>query len=84
MGVTLSDAGTGAGIVTVSSGSPAAKAGLVAGDIIVAIDGHPTADVAGLAEVLAKLAPGDVARVSVQHQDGTLANLTVTLGQLPG
>jgi S1-C subfamily serine protease len=84
LGVTLTDTNGGAGIVTVVPGSPAAKAGIVAGDIVLSVNALITPDTSTLAEVLAKLAPGDVARVQVQHQNGTSSTFNVTLGQLPG
>ncbi len=85
LGVTMSDAnGGGALIVAVKSGTPAATAGLVAGDTIVGVDGMAIPDGSTLAGTLAAHHPGDVVKMKVQHQDGTTTTISVTLGQLPG
>jgi S1-C subfamily serine protease len=74
----------GVGIVTVTPGSPAAKAGLQAGDVITAVNGTSTPDTETLATVLATLRPGQQVPVKVTNADGSTATVTVTLGQLPG
>lgn len=84
MGVTLSDAPNGALIVKTLPGAPAATAGIVAGDVIVAVDGTPTPDSQTLIDLMVTHHPGDVVKLSVQHQDGTNATISLTLGQLPG
>jgi S1-C subfamily serine protease len=83
MGIQLSDGTNGPVIVLVQSGGPAAKAGLVVGDLVVSINGTPTPDSATLIEAVAGRHPGDVVTLKVQHQDGTTATVSVTLGQLP-
>jgi S1-C subfamily serine protease len=83
MGVTLSDATDGALIVKTATGGPAATAGIVAGDIIVAVDGTPTPDSQTLVDLMLTHHPGDVVKMSVEHQDGTKATISLTLGQLP-
>jgi S1-C subfamily serine protease len=83
MGVQLSDGANGPAIVLVKSGGPAATAGLVAGDVVVSIDGTLTPDTATLIEAVAAHHPGDVVKLKVQHQDGTTATVSVTLGELP-
>ena len=47
----------GTGVAAVTSGGPAAKAGIAAGDVITAINGTPTPDAQALAQVLAGLHP---------------------------
>jgi putative serine protease PepD len=84
MGVTLSDATNGALIVKTVAGAPAATAGIVAGDVIVAVDGTPTPDSQTLVDLMVTHHPGDVVKMSVEHQDGTKATISLTLGQLPG
>ncbi|MGZ6299976.1 MAG: S1C family serine protease [Candidatus Limnocylindria bacterium] len=84
MGVTLSDAPNGALIVKTSPGAPAATAGIVAGDVIVAVDGTPTPDSQTLVDLMLTHRPGDVVKMSVEHQDGTKATISLTLGQNPG
>jgi S1-C subfamily serine protease len=84
MGVTLSDAPNGALIVSVKPGAPAATAGIVAGDVIVAADGTPTPDSQTLVDLMLTHRPGDVVKMSVQHQNGTNTTISLTLGQNPG
>jgi putative serine protease PepD len=75
LGVGLADAETGAGITTVESGSPAAKAGLQAGDIVVQIDNTPIGSAAELASAIRAHKSGD--KVQVTFVRGT-ARRTVT------
>ena len=86
LGVTTVDAlgAPGAVVHAVAAGGPAATAGIAAGDAITSIDGKATPDAATLAEVIAGLAPGQVAKVTIAAQGGTTRTVTVTLGQLPG
>ena len=65
-------------IVSVLKGGGAEKAGLAAGDIIIAIEGEPCAP--GGAEHRAKLLgeAGTSVTVTVRHADGTQADYTVT------
>jgi len=74
----------GVGVVSVTSGCPAAKAGLRAGDLITAVNGTATPDTQTLSAVLANLRPGQVASVRVDRPSGGSATVKVTLGQLPG
>lgn len=76
--------GNGALIASVDAGSPAATAGLQAGDTITAINGKTVSSPDDLSQVLAQLAPGDKAQVAVTGQDGSQRTVTVTLGELPG
>jgi serine protease Do len=69
---------------SVSSGSPAAKAGIVAGDVITAVNGTPTTTSNDLGAVLAGLKPGETVKVKVTHQSGGSSAVSVTLGQYPG
>ncbi len=84
LGVEIMDTTNGVGVYSVTSGGPAATAGIKAGDLILSINGQATPDSATLSGILATLKPGTVAKIEVQHSDGTKATLTVTLGQLPG
>ncbi len=84
LGVRLLDTSSGVTVYAVSAGTPADKAGIKAGDVILSIDGQATATTDDLSQILITLKPGDVAKVSVEHSDGTKATLSVTLGQLPG
>jgi putative serine protease PepD len=85
MGINLQDVQqNGALVVSVQAGSPAAKAGLVAGDLITAIDGTQVPDSSTLIEAVAAHKPGDVVKLTVEHQNGTTSTINLTLGTLPG
>jgi putative serine protease PepD len=71
-------------VYSVEPDGPAAKAGIKPGDLIVQVDGKPTPDPAALATVLADLQPGQTVKVMVLHRDGSTAEVSVTLGELPG
>jgi S1-C subfamily serine protease len=73
----------GTGIVTVTSGGPADRAGLRPGDVIRAAGGTPTPDPQALAGVLAAARPGDQLTLSVQR-GGEELTFQLTLGELPG
>lgn len=84
LGVQIVDTGNGVGVYSVVAGGPAAQAGIKAGDLIIALNGQPTMTIADLSGILIDLQPGAVAKVEVQHPDGTKTTYSVTLGQLPG
>src|SRR5215211_104739 len=83
LGVSIGDAaGTGAVVQQVQSGSPAAKAGLAAGDVIAAVDGQSIADAASLTAAVAGHSSGD--RVTLSYtRDGSTRTLSVALGIRP-
>jgi len=82
--VTGRDGGpAGTGVVSVTGGGPADRAGLRAGDVITAAGGTPTPDPQGLAGVLAAAHPGDQLTLSVTRGAQELS-VPLTLGQLPG
>ncbi len=76
-------AAAGVGIVTVTKGGPADRAGLRAGDVISAVAGTDTPDTTALAEVLAGQQPGQVVSVSLTR-GGAERTVQLTLGELPG
>jgi S1-C subfamily serine protease len=84
MGVELRDGTNGPFILTVTAGGPAAKAGLVVGDMVLSVNGTLTPDGQTLIDLIAKYHPGDTIKIKVQHQDGTAATYSLTLAQLPG
>ncbi|RAQ97993.1 hypothetical protein A4R35_20810 [Thermogemmatispora tikiterensis] len=68
-------------IVSVTANGPAARAGLRAGDIIVAIDGQKVTDNQTLSDILVNKSPGQTAKVTVYRGTQQLT-VTVTLGEL--
>jgi S1-C subfamily serine protease len=71
--------------VSSSSSRPAARrnaAGIRTGDLITAVNEHPTTTLAALLDVLAGLKAGDTATLSVTR-DGSSQSLSVVLQQQP-
>ncbi|WP_376793777.1 S1C family serine protease [Thermogemmatispora sp.] len=68
-------------IVSVTANGPAARAGLRAGDIIVAIDGQKVTDNQTLSDILVNKSPGQTAKVTV-YRGNQQMTVTVTLGEL--
>jgi serine protease Do len=64
------------------SGSPAAKAGILAGDVITAVDGHDVKDSRDLARKIGAMAPGTSVKLSILRK-GEAKTVSLTLGQLP-
>ena len=60
----------GALVSSVENGSPAAKAGLEPGDVIVALNGKAIASSSELPPLVADIRPGDTARLQVWRQGG--------------
>ena len=71
--------GTGAIVVSVEAGSPAAEAGLQEGDRITDVNGEPVQDQVALAARVRSHQPGDSVTVTFQR-DGQEQTITVTLG----
>ena len=66
---------------TVTDG-PAAKAGIISGDIIASVDGAPIKDAAALSKAIAGAAPGKSVKLAVLRE-GKERNIDVALGELP-
>jgi len=64
------------------AGSPAAKAGLKAGDVILAVDGNEMKDGRDLARTIAGMAPGTEVKLDIWH-NGETKTASLTLGLLP-
>jgi len=73
----------GVGVVAVTSGGGAERAGLRPGDVIKAVGGAPTPDATALTQALAAAEPGDQVSVTISR-DGQDRDVQVTLGELPG
>lgn len=63
-------------------GSPAAKAGIEAGDVITVVNGTAIKDSRDLARTIATLAPGTSVKLDVVHK-GDSKTVTLALGELP-
>ena len=85
LGVQIADTnGAGVLVLSITSGGPAAKAGLQGGDVITAVNGHATATVNDLTSVVSKLKPGTTVTLDVVKQDNSHQTLHLTLGTFPG
>ncbi|MGH3285915.1 MAG: PDZ domain-containing protein, partial [Streptosporangiaceae bacterium] len=73
----------GPGIVSVTAGGPADRAGLRAGDVIQAVGQTRTPDATALTGALAARDPGQTVPVTVDR-GGQTVTVQVTLGELPG
>ena len=83
LGIHVGDAPNGgATIGSVQSGSPAAAAGLKAGDVITAVDGKPITSADDLTAAVAAHAPKDKVTVTITR-NGKSVNVDVTLGVRP-
>jgi len=63
-------------------GSPAAKAGIEAGDVITAVNSAPVKDSRDLARTISALAPNSTVKLDILRK-GESRTVTVTLGQMP-
>lgn len=82
IGVVTSDGNGGAIIRQVIPNSPAARAGLQPGDIIVQIDNTPISGSNALGSYLANKAPGDKVTLTITR-NGARQQIILTLGTLP-
>jgi serine protease Do len=71
----------GALVSSVEKGSPAEKAGIEAGDVIVKFDGKEVADSAQLPARVAEMKPGATAKLEIIHK-GSTKELNVMVGEL--
>ncbi|AJY43053.1 Do family serine endopeptidase [Burkholderia humptydooensis] len=69
----------GALITTVEPDGPAARAGLQAGDVVLAVDGRPIAESADLLGMIAAMRPGRMADLLVWRA-GRATHMTATIG----
>lgn len=74
---------TGATIAGVIEGTPAAEAGLAAGDTITAIDGEAVTDTTDLSDALADEDPGDTVTIEWVDSAGSSHSASVTLIEGP-
>jgi Do/DeqQ family serine protease len=69
-------------ITQIERGSPADKAGVKLGDVLIAVNDKPVGDTVTMLNLVAALRPGDQARVRVARNQEE-ADLTVTIGRRP-
>jgi serine protease Do len=74
--------GSGIVVADVTSDTPAAKAGLESGDIIVSLDGKDVREVAAFRHRIAQLAPGTKVELEVMRS-GKSKKLTAHIGEQP-
>jgi putative serine protease PepD len=74
--------GDGARVQELTAGSPAQRAGLRAGDVIVSVDGRAVAEPSDIAAAIEDRQPGDSVRIEVLR-GGERESLTVDLGTRP-
>ena len=84
LGVSVGDSASsgGAQIGTVRAGSPAATAGLKAGDVITAVNGTTIANASQLTGIVSEHQPGDKLRLTI-HRNGATLTVEATLGTRP-
>jgi putative serine protease PepD len=84
LGITISTptSGAGAQVSSVKAGTPAANAGLKAGDVITAVDGTPVASADDLTAKVSAHQPGDKVTLTITR-NGSSQKLDVTLGTHP-
>lgn len=73
----------GAHVIEVVPGSPAEHAGIAAGDVIHALDGHPVSDLAALVALISPLSPGDVVTIDL-NRSGDPVRVEVEVAAFPG
>jgi serine protease Do len=72
----------GALVTEPQTNSPAAKAGIEAGDVITTVNGAPVKDARDLAKRIGAMAPGTSVKLGIVRQ-GAEKSMTLTLGELP-
>jgi S1-C subfamily serine protease len=79
LGVEVVDGPDGPEVAGVVQGSPAAAAGLTAGDTITSVAGHSVGSASDLAAVMSSLSPGQRVDVTWVDQDGASHSARITL-----
>jgi serine protease Do len=82
LGVSVEDSTSGVTIAGVERGSPAARAGVRQGDMIVSVNGERIETSRGLIRTVAAVAPGKDVKLSIRRQ-GRDMDVSVTVGRRP-
>ena len=72
----------GALVAEPQDGSPAAKAGILSGDVITAVNGTPVKDARELARTIGTIAPNATVKLDL-IRNGQAKTISLTLGQMP-
>lgn len=83
LGVSMQDSVNGAMITSVADGTPAASAGLQAGDVITAVDGQAITSASGVQSAIASHKPGDKMQLTWTDTMGQSHTATITLATGP-
>jgi serine protease Do len=82
LGVSVEDRDAGVTIAALDRTGPAAKAGIKAGDVVVAVNGDKIESSRGLIRAVAVVPPGDSVRVTIRRQ-GREMEIPVSVGRRP-
>jgi len=84
VGVDLNPNSTGgAGVSSISSGSPAASAGIQSGDVITAINGKSITSTEQFIATVDSFSPGNAITVTLKKHNGQTTTIKLTLGTRP-
>ena len=72
----------GALVVKPQAGSPAAKAGILSGDVVTAVNGAAVRNATDLSRMIGAMTPGASAKLTVWRK-GEEENISLTLGETP-
>ncbi|EJW10184.1 Serine protease precursor protein [Rhodovulum sp. PH10] len=72
----------GALVAEPQDGSPADKAGIKSGDVIMSVNGDPVKDARSLARTISAMPPGTSVKLGL-YRNGKTEDVTLTLGELP-
>jgi len=82
LGVSVQDADEGVTVAGVEQKSPAGRAGIRQGDVILAVNGDHIVSSRGLIRAIAAVAPGSAVKLSIRRK-GHDSDLSVTVGRRP-
>lgn len=77
------DKAEGALVADVSKDSPAEKAGIKQGDVILKYEGQPVSSIGSLRNAIALMNPGTKVKLAILHKDKSTSNLVIEVGNFP-